>query len=136
MTVVNEREHAGENSERVFTLTVSDTNEHDLPDVDGDDSAGGDPFSTEAGGKVAVKVHNEHGQDATARLEATNLDDSGFTKAETVVGNVTVAANGGTETLVGDHDAPFDWYRVVVSYATAPSDGDSVEAAYMTSYDE
>lgn len=131
MTIVNTRKYAGDNSENIFTLSVTDINNHDLPDTDGDDSAGGDAFTTEGVDRIAAKVHNAQDQDATVSLEATHWEDTDFAHAETLVSGVTVSAGGGVETLVGDSSVPFDWYRVIVSFGTAPTGNSEIEVAYL-----
>lgn len=135
MTLVNTRERAGDNTEHIFTISVTDTNNHDLPDTDGDDSDGGDPFSGEYHDRLAAKVHNGQDQDATASLEATHYEDGSFAHAETLVSGVTVGSGGGVETLIADTDAPFDSYRVVISFGTAPTGNNDVEVAYMTDHE-
>jgi len=81
MVLYNERERAGENSEQVFEVTFSDTDNHDLPDVDGDDSTGGDGFSVEKHDETIVKLVNTLDQDVTATLEVTNYEDGDFSES-------------------------------------------------------
>lgn len=131
MTLINSRDGKYGNSEAVFSLAVSDTNEHDLPDVDGDDSDGGDGYNAVDERALATKIVNNQDQDATARLEGATQEDAGFSEPITVVDSVTVSAGGGLAVLSADPDVPLDWYRVVVSFGTAPSGANETKVVYM-----
>jgi hypothetical protein len=133
MTLINSRDGKYGNSETVFSLAVSDTNEHDLPDVDGDDSDGGDGYNAVDARAIATKVVNNQDQDASARLEGATHEDGSFSEAVTVVSSVTVSSGGGVAVLSADPDVPLDWYRVVVSFDTAPSGGSETKVVYMES---
>ena len=136
MAIVNERKYKGDNSEQTFELQIRDLNQHDLPDVDGDDDPdgeGGDGFSVEGEDSTVVKVVNTHDQDLTVSLEATNYDDGGFAEPYAVE-EVTVVAGGGVELLGDSFSAPVDFYRIVASAGTEPTDG-SVKAVFLTDVD-
>lgn len=134
MGMINTRQGKGENSNRVFNLSISDTNTHDFPDTDGDDSDGGDPFSGENIDDLAVKIHNNQDQDLTATLEMTNYEDKAFDAfdTDTETSSITVSSGGGTETLVADPDTPFDWYRVTLSFGSTPSGNNDTTVVFMT----
>jgi len=133
MTITNSRDGTYGNEETVFTLAVSDTNEHDFPDVDGDDSGGGDGYNAVDARAVATKVVNDQDQGATVRLEGATQEDRTFSEPVTVVDSVTVSSGGGIAVLSADPDVPLDWYRVVVSFGTAPSGGSETKVVYMES---
>ena len=117
MTITNTSTGALSNSADKFNLSISDTNTHDLPDTDGDDSAGGDYWDGRGGRHVAAYVTNNQDEELTATLKRTpdpdaiEVDD---------VASVTVAS-GETEVLVADVDVPMARFRTTVSFSAAPS---------------
>lgn len=132
MTIVNERIRIGDNSENIFTLQVRDTNSHDLPDVDADDSDGGDGFSVEQEDGTVVKIVNNLDVAMDLTLEATNYDDGSFTEPYTADSETSLAA--GAVTVLGENvSAPYDFYRITVTTngTTAPASGE-VKAVYLT----
>lgn len=119
----------GSNSNHIFTAQIADTIDHDFPDVNGDDSEGGDGFDIEGTDTLLVKVVNNQDQDATARLEGTTGDDSSFSESDIDIDNITVVA-GSVETFSTTHN--WDLVRVVVSFSTAPSGSNSTKVVYRT----
>lgn len=133
MAIVNERERAGENSEQIFELTLTDQNAHDVPDLDGDDDpdgVGGEAFSVEGHDETVVKVVNNQDVGVNVTLEATNYEDSGFTEAYTVESGTTVAS-GSVDVFGENFNSPFDFYRLTVTAASAPNGNNEVRAAFI-----
>lgn len=119
MAITNTIRTVGVNEEFLFSLAITDTVEHDLPDVDGDDSAGGDGFDVRGTEAWTFKLVNTHDQSATVRLEGATQEDGSFAEPDSIVSGVSVAASGGTESIqmTEEHARA----RIVVSYATAPT---------------
>lgn len=112
------------NEKNRFTLSISDTNEHDFPDVDGDDTAGGEGYRIGSADEVNATVINNQDQDATVRLEATGPRDKGsFSESNTLVSSITVSSGGGVESLYwsNENDGSYAELRVVVSFSSSPS---------------
>lgn len=109
------------NERNRFDKAISDTSEHDFPDVGASSSTGYNVGSAE---QVAATVINNEDQDLTARLEATGPRDAGtFDEPNKVVENVTVSASGGVESLVWreQEDGDYAQLRVVVSFSSSPT---------------
>lgn len=126
MTLTNTSNGALDNSSDKFELSISDTNTHDLPDTDGDDSAGGDYWDGRTAEYVAVYVTNNQDQPLTATLKRT--PDPGAIEVDDVA-SVTVAA-GETEVLVANIDVPMARFRTVVDFDSAPSGNDDTVVRY------
>jgi hypothetical protein len=126
------------NTTSVFELSnITDTNEHDLPDTDGDDKASAEePYDVRSEDRAAVYVTNLSDQSLTARLERANSLDQEFNEPADDVTGVSVAANGqdgDTVILAADPDIPLAYLRIVISYDTAPSGSDpSLRATYQS----
>jgi len=126
MTITNTSTGALDNTSDKFELSISDTTTHDLPDTDGDDSAGGDYWDGRTAEYVAAYVTNNQDQPLTATLKRTpdpdaiEVDD---------VASVTVAA-GETEVLVANIDVPMARFRTVVDFDTAPSGSNDTVVRY------
>lgn len=126
------------NDSSVFELSnITDTNEHDLPDTDGDDKATAqDPYDARGEDRAAVYITNLSDQSLTARLERANGLDADFSEPADDVTGVSVAANGNdgdTVILASDPDVPLAYLRVVVSYDAIPTGSDpSLRATYQT----
>lgn len=118
------------NDTSIFELTIADTNEHDLPDVNGDDTTGEPAYDVRGEDAIAAKVVNNQDQDATVRLEGTTFDDDGFAEPDEDVSGVTVTAGGGTETL--KTDTPWSYVRVVVSFGTAPTGNNPTKVVFSS----
>lgn len=119
----------GVNDTSEFTLSgITDTDEHDLPDVDGSESA----YDARTRDRAVVYLTNEADQALTARLERAHGLDEGFNKPAKDVTGVSIAS-GETKTLTADPDAPLAYLRVVLSFDSAPSSADpSVTARFQT----
>lgn len=122
----------GTNAKSVFTLaSITDTNDHDLPDTDGDDGDAQDPYDVRGADRAAAIVTNHGDQDLTARLERAGALDEGFAREYKDVEGVTVPSGGGSKALAFDTDVPLAFARVVISYGTAPTSTDpSVTVEY------
>lgn len=119
----------GVNETSIFTLSsITDTNEHDLPDVDGGEA----PYDVRSEDRASVYIQNHADQPLTARLERSHGLEGDFAGEEvTDTGGVTVAA-GDTQAIAADPDFPLDFLRVVISFDTAPTSTDpSVTARYQ-----
>lgn len=122
------------NETSVFTLSsITDTNEHDLPDTDGDDKASAqDPYDVRGQDRAAVYVKNEADQALTARLERAHSLDESFTDPITDTSGVSVPS-GETKVIAADPDVPMGYLRLVISFDSAPSSTDpSVTARYQS----
>lgn len=120
------------NSQAVFEIEPRDTADHDLPDTDGDDDDAGDPFDAQTRDRVGVAIVNTTGQQATVDLQAATFDDPDFSEPVTLTSDKT-AASGGQAQITQD-PSPYAFYRVVVSFSSAPSSG-SVKATFTTDSD-
>lgn len=116
--ITNENSGALDNSADEFSLSISDTDTHDLPDTDGDDSAGGDYWYGRTARHVVAYVQNGQDQDLTATLKRKPKPNSSVEIDD--VASVTVAADE-TEALIANGNAPMGAFRVEVTFATAPS---------------
>ncbi|WP_435175645.1 hypothetical protein [Halorussus sp. AFM4] len=115
------------NDKWTFTLSITDTNTHDLPNTDGDDSGaatnnGGEGLQVDREKTQLVKVVNTHDQDLTVNLRGSTHDDAGMAEDVQDSGGKTASASGGVAYF--KTDAPWDYLRVTVSAATAPTAGD------------
>jgi hypothetical protein len=120
------------NSQSVFEIEPRDTNDHDLPDTDGDDDTAGDPIDAQTRDRVGVKVVNTTGKQATVQLEAATFDDPGFDEPVQLSSDKTAAAGG--QAQITQDPSPYAFYRVVVSFSTAPADG-GVKAVFTSDID-
>jgi hypothetical protein len=118
MAITNTASGPLQNSDSEFSLSISDTNAHDLPDTDGDDSAGGDGFDARTAEFVAAFVQNNQDEPLTATLKRSP-DPSSPIEIDDVK-DIAVAA-GDTEGLVGNVRAPHGVFRVTVKFDAAPS---------------
>lgn len=127
MSVRNDTSSRFANEKNRYTLSISDTNEHDFPDTDGDDGTAGSGFNIGSAKHVQAKIVNNQDQDLTARLEATTpTDRDSFSEPNKIIESVTVSSGGGadgTEALYWslENDGSYSQLRVVVSFSTAPS---------------
>lgn len=124
MSVRNNTDSRYANEKNRFTLSISDTNDHDFPDVDGDDGTAGSAYNVGSGEEVVAKVVNNQDQSLTARLEgAFASDHDSFSENNNIVSGVSVSSGGGTSSLVWrqSNDGNYHQLRVVVSFGTAPS---------------
>jgi hypothetical protein len=126
MTITNTSTGALDNTSDKFDLSISDTTTHDLPDTDGDDSAGGDHWDGRTAEYVAVYVTNNQDQPLTATLKRT--PDPGAIEVDDVAA-VSVAVDE-TEVLVANIDVPMARFRTVVDFDTAPSGTDETTVRY------
>lgn len=128
----------GENSEgqRLLTITIGDTNEHDFPDTDGDDeSTAQDPIDHRKYGAALVKITNDLTVAISGRLEGTTTSDSwdpnGTTFADPVtLGSFSGLGAGESTYLAVPPREPFPALRAVVSADSSPSGGNSVTAEW------
>lgn len=127
MTITNTAAGPLSNSDVEFSLSISDTAVHDLPDTDGDDSAGGDPIDARTAEFVSVFVSNNQDQPLEATLKRDPKLNSRFEIDD--VPPVTVAA-GDTEALIGNVTAPHGFARVEVEFSTAPSGNNDTAVFY------
>lgn len=118
MTVTNNASGPLENSDVEFSLSISDTAIHDIPDTDGDDSVGGDPIDARTAEFVSVFISNEQDQPLEATLKRDPKLDSRF---EINDGNEVTVAAGDTEGFIGNVRAPHGFVRVELQFTTAPS---------------
>jgi hypothetical protein len=116
--ITNTTTGALDNDHDEFSLSISDTNSHDLPDTDGDDSAGGDYWDGRTADAVVAYVENNQDQSLTATLKRRPDPDSSVEIAD--VESVSVAS-AGTEALIATETAPMGQFRVEVSFDSAPS---------------
>jgi len=116
--ITNTTTGALDNERDEFALAISDTNTHDLPDTDGDDSAGGEYWDGRTAGGVVAYVQNNQDQSLTATLKRRPDPDSSVEIDD--VESVSVAA-GESEALVANTNAPMGQFRVTVAFGTAPS---------------
>lgn len=124
MSALNDTTSKFANEKNRYTLSISDTNDHDIPDVDGDDTSGGSGYNVGSAEYVVAKVVNNQDQNLTARLEATTpADRDSFSEANNIVESVTVSSSGGVESLVWreDEDGDYSQLRIVVSFGSSPS---------------
>jgi hypothetical protein len=126
MAITNTSTGALDNTSDTFELSISDTNTHDLPDTDGDDSAGGGYWDGRTAALVAAYVTNNQDQPLTATLKRT--PDPGAIEVDDVA-SVTVAS-GETEVLVANIDVPMARFRTVVDFDTAPSGSNDTVVRY------
>jgi hypothetical protein len=127
MALVNTASGPLENNATEFSLSISDTAVHDLPDTDGDDSAGGDPIDARTAEFVAVYVSNNQDQPLEARLKRDPKQNSRFESDDEVAATVPA---GETRVLIGNARAPHGFVRVTVQFDTAPSGTDNVAALF------
>lgn len=120
------------NSQAVFEIEPRDTNDHDLPDTDGDDDTAGDGYDARTRDRVGVKVVNTTGQQATIDLQATTFDDPDFSDPVTLTSGKTATADG--QAQITEDPSPYAYHRVVVSFSSAPGAG-SVKAVFTTDID-
>jgi len=126
------------NDKSVFTLSnITDTNEHDLPDTDGDDKAEAqESYDVRGQDTGAVYVTNLSDQSLTARLERASSLDSDFSEPATDTSGVSVSASGNSGDAViiaANPDVPLAYLRVVVSFDSAPSGSDpSLRVTYQS----
>lgn len=107
-----------------FSLTITDTDPHDLPDVDGDDSSGGGYWDGSDADRVAAYVTNEQDQLLSATLKRQAApDESGDEIIE--VPEVSVAP-GETVALGADTATPMTQFRTVISFDAIPTGGVTV----------
>lgn len=129
------------NQKNRYTLSISDANEHDLPDVDGDDTAGGEGYRIGSAEAVNATIINNQDQSLTARLEAVGARDKGsFNEPNKLVEGVNVAAaSGGTPGVQAlkwsnDDDGSYAELRVVLSFDSNPSGNNDTVVEYRKSY--
>lgn len=122
----------GVNEKSVFTLSsITDINEHDLPDTDGDDKASAqDPYDVRTADRAGAIITNHGDQALTARLERAGALDENFGREFDDESGVAVPA-GETKAIVFDTGIPLAFARVVISFDSAPSSADpSVTVEY------
>lgn len=119
----------GVNETSIFSGTFSDTSTHYLPDTTAADTDGYDVRTRDT---ASVVVINNQDQDASVSLETSAFDDPGMADAGEIVAAKTVAANGGVEILSVPKEVSAAYLRVAVSFATAPSGTNPIEAKYQT----
>lgn len=126
------------NETSIFELSnITDTNEHDLPDTDGDDKASAqEPYDVRGEDTAAVVVTNLSDQPLTARLERANSLDEDFSEPFDDTTGVSVAATGNdgdTKVIAANPDVPLAFARLVISFDTAPTGSDpSLRATYQS----
>lgn len=109
------------NERNRFNKAISDTNDHDFPDVGAASSTG---YNVGSASVIQATVINNEDQALTARLEATGSRDAGsFSEPVTVVQGVPVSASGGVQALVWREaeDGDYAQLRVVVSFGSSPT---------------
>jgi len=114
MTTTNKISTLKYNSDSEFVISVADTAEYDLPDVDG----GSDPFSGISSDDLSVVFTNNG--DAEAEVELLRSTTKDFSDSYTDVGPVSVAA-GDTVSLIADERDPVRFVKAIVSFVNAPS---------------
>jgi hypothetical protein len=129
MTIVNQDDGALDNSADEFRLSISDTNNHDLPDTDGDDSAGGGYWNGVTAERVAAYVENNQDQELTATLKREPVIGGDLGPEVDDTAGVTIAS-GDAEVLLADKRAPMGAFRVVVSFSSAPSGTNDTVVGY------
>lgn len=77
----------GVNATSVFSVTVTDTNDHFLPDTAG----GADGYDVRQRDGETVVVSNDEDQDATVQLQGAAFDDAAMADAFDVGSSKTVA---------------------------------------------
>jgi len=124
MVNTNTERGFGSNTDNNFEISITDTEEHYLPDT-----ARGDPFSVKTLNRVAVKIVNKHDENANVTLQGTTREDPEFQHSV----DLDSATTNAEEALVlADPDNyPFHYYRVAVDFTMAPTTG-SIEATYMS----
>lgn len=126
------------NDKSEFTLSnITDTNEHDLPDTDGDDKAEAQsPYDVRGEDSAAVIVTNLSDQPLTARLERASSLDEEFSEPFDDTTGVSVAATGNdgdTKAIAANPDVPLAYLRLVISFDAAPTGSDpSLRATYQS----
>lgn len=120
----------GVNATSVFSVTVTDTNNHYLPDT----ASGEEGYDVRQRDGETVVVDNAEDQEATVQLQGAAFDDAGFAEPFDVGSSKTVAA-GSTEQLSVPEDVHVSYLRAQVSFATAPSGNDDVTAKFHTDSD-
>lgn len=120
----------GVNATSVFSVTVTDTNDHFLPDT-ASDAEGYDVRQRDG---ETVVVSNGEDQEATVQLQGAAFDDPDMADAYDVGSSTTVAA-GATEQLSVPEDVQVSYLRAKVSFATAPTGNDDVTAKFHTDSD-
>lgn len=121
------------NTKSEYTISsITDTNEHDLPDTDGDDkSSSQTPWDSTDHEKLGVFITNFGDQSLTARLERSPTHDSSMTQPAVDTGSVSVPVND-TSIISADNSVPLGYFRVVISFDTAPTSTDpSVMVRYQ-----
>jgi hypothetical protein len=120
----------GVNATSVFSVTVTDTNDHFLPDTAG----GEDGYDVRQRDGETVVVTNDEDQEATVQLQGAAFDDAAMADAYDVGPSTTVAA-GATEQVSVPENVQVSYLRAKVSFASAPSGNDNVTAKYHTDSD-
>lgn len=126
------------NDKSEFTLSnITDTNEHDLPDTDGDDKASAQsPYDVRGEDTAAVVITNLSDQPLTARLERASSLDEAFNEPFDDTTGVSVSATGNdgdTKVIAADSDVPLAFMRIVISFDSAPTGSDpSLRATFQS----
>lgn len=118
----------GVNSTSVFNVTVTDTNNHYLPDTAG----GAEGYDVRQRDDETVVVTNDEDQDATVQLQGAAFDDPGMADAFNIGSSKTAAAGGGTVQVSVPDDVHAAYLRVQISFATAPTGNNDVTAKFQT----
>jgi hypothetical protein len=123
MAAKNNSNGPGKNTTSEFSLSISDTSDHDLPDTNGDDeSTAQDAYDARTHERLAATVINQ--QDAALDATLERADTTADTDFYVDVGSTTVSKNGGVQTLAADPDVPLRRFRVVVTFQSSPSGTD------------
>lgn len=119
----------------LYTVSnITDTNSHDLPDLDGGDVGTQQaPFDARLRDGLGVFITNHGDQPLTASLERSSSTDPDMDRGAVDTGGVTVPA-GDTKIISAVDSFDLGFFRVVFSFDSIPSSADpSVTVEFQVS---